>query len=50
MIDTGMVQAVVSTGALMAHGMSEAVGLTHYRHDPTMDDEELGVLEELGQR
>jgi deoxyhypusine synthase len=41
MIDTGMVQAVVSTGALMAHGMSEAVGLTHYRHDPSMDDEEL---------
>ncbi|MFI4944274.1 MAG: deoxyhypusine synthase family protein, partial [Burkholderiales bacterium] len=41
MIDTGMVHAVVSTGALMAHGMSEAVGLTHYRHDPTMSDEEL---------
>jgi len=41
MIDTGMVQAVVSTGALMAHGMSEAVGLTHYRHDPTVSDEEL---------
>jgi deoxyhypusine synthase len=41
MIDTGMVQAVVSTGALMAHGMSEAVGLTHYRHDPAMGDEEL---------
>jgi len=41
MIDTGMVHAVVSTGALMAHGMSEAVGLTHYRHDPQMSDEEL---------
>jgi deoxyhypusine synthase len=41
MIDTGMVQAIVSTGALMAHGMSEAVGLTHYRHDPRMSDEEL---------
>ncbi len=41
MIDAGMVQAVVSTGALMAHGISEAVGLTHYRHDPSMDDEEL---------
>jgi deoxyhypusine synthase len=41
MIDTGMVQAVVSTGALMAHGMSEAVGLTHYRHDPAVSDEEL---------
>jgi len=41
MIDTGMVQAIVSTGALMAHGLSEAVGLTHYRHDPGMSDEEL---------
>jgi len=41
MIDTGMVQAVVSTGALMAHGLSEAVGLTHYRHDPRLSDEEL---------
>jgi deoxyhypusine synthase len=41
MIDTGMVQAVVSTGALMTHGLSEAVGLTHYRHDPAMADEEL---------
>jgi deoxyhypusine synthase len=41
MIDTGMVQAVVSTGALMAHGLSEAVGMTHYRHDPTVSDEEL---------
>jgi deoxyhypusine synthase len=41
MIDRGMVHALVSTGALMAHGLSEAVGLTHYRHDPRMSDEEL---------
>ncbi|HET7747585.1 MAG TPA: deoxyhypusine synthase family protein [Vicinamibacteria bacterium] len=41
MIDTGMVHAIVSTGALMAHGLSEAVGLVHYRHDPRMSDEEL---------
>jgi deoxyhypusine synthase len=41
MIDHGMVHAIVSTGALMAHGLSEAVGLVHYRHDPTMSDEEL---------
>src|SRR6185369_11850873 len=41
MVDTGMVQAIVSTGALMAHGLSEAVGMTHYRHDPRMSDEEL---------
>jgi deoxyhypusine synthase len=41
MIDHGMVHAIVSTGALMAHGLSEAVGLVHYRHDPSMSDEEL---------
>jgi deoxyhypusine synthase len=41
MIDTGMVQAIVSTGALMAHGLTEAVGMVHYRHDPRMSDEEL---------
>jgi deoxyhypusine synthase len=41
MIDAGMVQAVVSTGALMAHGLSEATGMVHYRHDPRMSDEEL---------
>jgi deoxyhypusine synthase len=41
MIDRGMVHAIVSTGALMAHGLSEAVGLVHYRHDPSMSDEEL---------
>jgi deoxyhypusine synthase len=41
MIDSGMVQAIVSTGALMAHGLSEAIGMVHYRHDPRMSDEEL---------
>jgi deoxyhypusine synthase len=41
MIEAGMVQAIVSTGALMAHGLSEAIGLVHYRHDPRMSDEEL---------
>jgi deoxyhypusine synthase len=41
MIETGMVQAIVSTGALMAHGLSESVGMVHYRHDPRISDEEL---------
>ena len=41
MIDAGLVQAIVSTGALMAHGLSEAVGLVHYRYDPRVSDEEL---------
>ena len=41
MLDRGMVQTIVSTGALMAHGMSEAVGQTHYKYQPVMDDVEL---------
>jgi len=41
MIDQGMIQLVVSTGALMAHGMSEAVGQTHYKYHPSMSDVEL---------
>ena len=41
MIDTGMVQAVVSTGALMAHGMSEAVGPHPLPPRPDVSDEEL---------
>ncbi len=41
MIDRGMIQAVVSTGALIAHGLSEAVGKTHYKYHPSMTDVEL---------
>lgn len=41
MIDRGIVQAVVATGALMAHGLTESIGLTHYRHDSHLSDEEL---------
>ena len=41
MIDHGMVQCVVSTGALIAHGLSESVGKTHYRVPPSVSDEEL---------
>src|SRR5262252_6631175 len=41
MIDRGMVQCVVSTGALIAHGLSESVGKTHYRVPPSVSDEEL---------
>jgi deoxyhypusine synthase len=41
MIDYGMVQCIVSTGALIAHGLSESVGKTHYRHHSSMTDEEL---------
>lgn len=41
MIDRGMVQAVVSTGALMTHGMVEGFGMTHFKHNPSMPDERL---------
>lgn len=41
MIDRGIVHAVVATGALMAHGLTESIGLTHYRYDPTKSDETL---------
>jgi deoxyhypusine synthase len=39
MIEAGMIDAIVSTGALMAHGLSEAVGLTHYKVNPGVSDE-----------
>ena len=38
MLDRGLVQAVISTGALIAHGLTESIGLTHYRTDPSQDD------------
>ncbi|MEM7481212.1 MAG: deoxyhypusine synthase family protein [Acidobacteriota bacterium] len=41
MIDHGMADIIVSTGALMAHGLSEAIGGVHYKHDPSQSDEEL---------
>ena len=41
LIDAGIVKALVSTGALMAHGLVEAAGKSHFRYDPKMDDVEL---------
>ena len=41
MIDRGLVQAVVATGALVAHGVTESIGLTHYAVEPGQDDLEL---------
>ncbi len=41
MIDRGIVDAVVATGALIAHGLTESIGLTHYRYEPSMSDDEL---------
>jgi deoxyhypusine synthase len=41
LIDKGLVNAIVSTGALMAHGLVEATGQKHYRYDPRMSDVQL---------
>src|SRR5256885_13594615 len=42
LIESGIVRAIVSTGALMAHGLVEATGLSHFRYDPAkMADKEL---------
>jgi deoxyhypusine synthase len=41
LIDNGIVDAVVSTGALMAHGFVEATGKTHFKYETGMNDTEL---------
>ncbi|HVQ23965.1 MAG TPA: deoxyhypusine synthase family protein [Planctomycetota bacterium] len=41
MIERGWVQAVVSTGALMCHGLVETAGMLHFKADPSMSDETL---------
>src|SRR5271167_2049995 len=41
LIESGIVKAIVSTGALMAHGLVEATGLSHFRYEHGMDDRAL---------
>src|SRR5262245_10333678 len=41
MIRTGMIDVIVSTGALMAHGLTEGIGAKHFKHDPSWSDEAL---------
>jgi deoxyhypusine synthase len=41
LIDRGIVNAIVSTGALMAHGLVEATGRAHFRVTPEVSDEDL---------
>lgn len=41
MIERGWVQAIVSTGALMTHGLVELTGMEHYKADPTATDKDL---------
>jgi deoxyhypusine synthase len=38
MVERGMIHAVIATGALMTHGFVEGSGMTHFKHDPSMDD------------
>lgn len=38
LIDRGLVDAVVATGALMAHGLTESLGMAHYATEPDADD------------
>jgi len=41
MIESGMVHAISSTGALMAHGLVSSIGLKHYKYNPKYNDTEL---------
>lgn len=41
MIERGLVHAIVATGALMAHGLTESIGLAHYAVNPDVDDKDL---------
>jgi deoxyhypusine synthase len=41
MIDHGLAHIIISTGAIMAHGLSEAVGGVHYKTNPAVSDKQL---------
>lgn len=41
MIDRGLLDAVVATGALLMHGLVENVGSPHFKHDPEWTDDQL---------
>jgi len=41
MIEHGLIHAISSTGALMAHGLVSSIGLKHYKYNPKYDDTEL---------
>ena len=41
MIEQGLIQAISSTGALMAHGLVSSIGLKHYKYNPKYNDTEL---------
>lgn len=41
LIDKGIVKVVVATGALIAHGLTESIGLTHYKVPEGCNDQDL---------
>ncbi|MGQ4808262.1 Deoxyhypusine synthase-like protein [Candidatus Entotheonellaceae bacterium PAL068K] len=41
MIDHGMIQVIVATGALVTHGLTESVGRVHYRYPHGVQDQDL---------
>ena len=41
MIDASLAHVVISTGAIISHGLSESIGGVHYKHDPKISDEQL---------
>jgi deoxyhypusine synthase len=41
MIENGLIHAISSTGALMAHGLVSSIGLKHYKYNPNFNDTEL---------
>jgi deoxyhypusine synthase len=41
MIDRGYVDAIISTGALMAHGLVESLDMPHFKYSQEFDDTEL---------
>jgi deoxyhypusine synthase len=43
-IERGWIQCLVSTGALLGHGMIEDLGMVHYKADPNIPDEEYFTL------
>lgn len=44
MIERGWVQCLISTGALVGHGLVESMGMKHYKADPNTSDEEYFTL------
>ncbi len=39
MIDKKIIKSLTTTGAAMAHGLVESMGLKHYKHNPEVSDE-----------